>query len=68
MLLKKMNPSVICYSFDIDDSLYHDFYEIDSIEGQFDLIFGFELIEHLTPNDGLIMISKLKSIFPMAVV
>lgn len=24
------------------------------------MIFGFELIEHLTPNDGLVMISKLK--------
>lgn len=40
--------------------MYHDFYEIDSIEGEFDLVFGFELIEHLTPNDGLVMISKLK--------
>ena len=58
--IKKNSPSVIYHSFDIDDSLYHDFYNIDSIEGDFDLIFGFELIEHLTPNDGLVMISKLK--------
>lgn len=48
-------------SFDIDTALHHDFYDLKSIQGEFDLIFGFELIEHMTPQDGLEMIISLKS-------
>lgn len=46
-------------SFDIDRSTHQDYYCIDDIEGQFDCIFAFELIEHLTPQEGLQLLRKL---------
>lgn len=49
-------------SFDIDRSSYHDFYKLDDVNGEFDLILGFEIIEHMSPSEGLMMVSKLKSV------
>ncbi len=59
-ILKK-HPSIIYKSFDIDNSTSQDFYELNQITGKFDLIYGFELIEHLSVTDGLGMISTLRN-------
>lgn len=54
-------PTINYKSFDIDKSTEHDFYALEEICGKFDLIYGFELIEHLTVEDGVEMLRKLKS-------
>ena len=53
-------PGLQYRSFDIDRSLPHDYYAIDDIEGRYDLIFAFEVIEHLTPAEGLRMVADLR--------
>jgi SAM-dependent methyltransferase len=47
-------------SFDIDRSTQQDYYAIDDIEGRYDLIFAFEVIEHMTPAQGLRMVANLR--------
>lgn len=47
-------------SFDIDRSTAQDFYTLEEIEGRYDLIFAFEVIEHMTPAEGLRMTSALR--------
>lgn len=46
-------------SMDIDLATQQDFYTTDEIQGSFDLIFAFELIEHLSPDEGLALVKKL---------
>jgi SAM-dependent methyltransferase len=59
--IKKIYSCIIYKSFDIDKATYQDFYDLKEIQGNFDLIFGFELIEHLTPHEGLQMITTLRN-------
>jgi 2-polyprenyl-3-methyl-5-hydroxy-6-metoxy-1,4-benzoquinol methylase len=40
-------------SMDVDRTYVHDFYDLESIPGEFDAITCFEVIEHLTPGMGL---------------
>ena len=40
-------------SMDVDRTHSHDFYDFDSIQGEFDAIACFEVIEHMTPRLGL---------------
>jgi SAM-dependent methyltransferase len=49
-------------SMDIDRSNVHDFYELDDIRGEFDVILMFEVIEHLSLQDGLNMLTALKKV------
>ncbi len=58
--LKELCPSASYKSFDIDASTFQDFYELDQIQGRYDLIFGFELIEHMSPPQGLHMVKSLQ--------
>lgn len=50
--LKKEWGNVEYFSCDIDDQFSHDFKTVSDIEGQFDLICAFELIEHLTLEEA----------------
>jgi len=59
--LAKLNDKITYQSYDIDKLTFQDFYSLDEINGRYDLIFGFELIEHLSPGDGLKMLSRLRS-------
>lgn len=58
--MREHSGTVRYRSFDIDRSNPHDYYGIDDIEGQYDLIFAFEVIEHLTPAEGLRMVANLR--------
>lgn len=59
--IKEICPSADYKSFDIDRSTFQDFYELNEVSGRFDLVFGFELIEHMSPAEGLSMLSALRS-------
>ncbi|HEY8360631.1 MAG TPA: methyltransferase domain-containing protein [Ramlibacter sp.] len=58
--IKAVCPDVSYQSFDIDRSTRQDYYDIDDIEGRHDLVYAFEVIEHLTPAQGVEMLRKLK--------
>ena len=45
-------------SCDIDTRYEHDFNEIDSVTGEFDLICAFEMIEHVTLEEARHLLSK----------
>lgn len=58
--MREACPTLRYRSFDIDRTMQHDYYAIDDIEGQYDLIFAFEVIEHMTPAEGLRMLANLR--------
>jgi SAM-dependent methyltransferase len=59
--IKAKLPSVDYKSFDIDTSTHQDFHNLENIDGTYDLVFGFELIEHMSPQEGLDLIISLRS-------
>ena len=59
---KDSHPDVIYKSMDVDRGLPHDYYTLDDIDEQFDLIILFEVIEHLEVEDGMTMLSRLKEL------
>jgi len=46
-------------SMDVDRSNEHDYYDLSSINERFDAIVMFEVIEHMSLQDGLEMLKKL---------
>ena len=51
-------PSCQYASFDIDHSQFHDFYKLEDIRGEYDIICMFEIIEHITPDLALQILKK----------
>lgn len=49
-------------SFDIDRETFQDYYRIEDIQGGFDCIYAFELIEHLTAEEGLALLQRLRGL------
>jgi 2-polyprenyl-3-methyl-5-hydroxy-6-metoxy-1,4-benzoquinol methylase len=49
-------------SMDVDRSNQHDFYDVGSISERFDAIIMFEVIEHMSLQEGLDLMKKLYSI------
>ena len=47
-------------SCDIDVTYDHDYFSVDEIEGSYDVICAFELIEHLALEEAANMLSKLR--------
>lgn len=56
---KSVYPDVVYKSMDVDRSLPHDYYALDGIEEQFDLIILFEVIEHLELEEGAAILRRL---------
>ncbi len=52
-LLKKHYPAINYKSFDIDQTNKHDFYSLDAITGEYDVVCMFEVIEHISPTLAL---------------
>lgn len=48
-LLDKTGIKVRYFSFDVDKTMPHDFYDLDGIDQTFDIVTAFEVIEHVTP-------------------
>ena len=55
-------PRVVYKSLDIDPAYRHDYSSFDEIREQFDLILLFEVIEHLSVEEGMEMVGRLPPI------
>jgi len=60
--IKAHYPGVIYKSLDVDRSQPHDFYSLDKVDETFDVVFLFEVIEHLELEDGIDMLAKIAAI------
>jgi SAM-dependent methyltransferase len=62
MRIKKYRPQILYKSMDIDREVVHDYYSLDEIEETFDVVFLFEVIEHLALEEGMNMFRKIHSL------
>ena len=60
--VKGVYPDILYKSMDIDRSVTHDYYSLDNINEQFDLIILFEVIEHLELEQGVEMLGRLNEL------
>jgi SAM-dependent methyltransferase len=60
--VKDLYPDILYESMDIDRTIPHDYYSLDEIDEQFDLIILFEVIEHLELDQGVELLSRLKEL------
>jgi len=59
MRIKKYRPQIVYKSMDIDREVVHDYYALDDVKEPFDVVFLFEVIEHLDLEEGLNMFKKI---------
>jgi SAM-dependent methyltransferase len=57
--LKRRYPKLIYKSMDIDRKQFHDFYSLEEIRESFDVVFLFEVIEHLDLEEGVQLLKKV---------
>jgi SAM-dependent methyltransferase len=57
--LKRRFPKLIYKSMDIDREQFHDFYSLEDVQESFDVVFLFEVIEHLDLEEGIQLIAKI---------
>lgn len=57
--LKNHYPHLIYKSMDIDRSQFHDYYTLEEIHEPFDAILLFEVIEHLSLEEGVKMLGRI---------
>ncbi len=57
--LKRHYPNLIYKSMDVDREQSHDFYSLDEIQETFDVVFLFEVIEHLDLEEGVRLLKKV---------
>ncbi|MFQ5441392.1 MAG: class I SAM-dependent methyltransferase [Thermodesulfobacteriota bacterium] len=50
-LIERAGIKADYFSFDVDRTLKHDYYNFDEIDRTFDVVTAFELVEHLTPKE-----------------
>jgi Methyltransferase domain len=60
--VKEVSPDILYKSMDIDRTIPHDYYSLDEIDEQFDLIILFEVIEHLELEQGVEMLARLREL------
>jgi SAM-dependent methyltransferase len=60
--MKGRFQQVVYKSCDVDTETAQDYYAIEEIQDEFDFIFMFELVEHLSPEEGLAMLRRLNGI------
>src|SRR4030043_2357482 len=56
--LRRHFPKLIYKSMDIDRERFHDFYSLEEIQESFDVVFLFEVIEHLGLEEGIRLLKK----------
>jgi SAM-dependent methyltransferase len=56
--LKRHYPNLIYKSMDVDRGQFHDFYSLEEIQESFDIVFMFEVIEHLDLEEGVGVLKK----------
>ena len=57
--LKRHFPKLIYKSMDIDRDKFHDFYSMEEVQESFDVVFLFEVIEHLGLEEGIRLMAKI---------
>jgi hypothetical protein len=57
--LKRHFPKVVYKSMDIDREEFHDFYSLEEVREPFHVVFLFEVIEHLSLEEGVQLIRKI---------
>jgi SAM-dependent methyltransferase len=57
--LKHHYPNLIYKSMDVDREGPHDFYNLEEIQESFDVIFLFEVIEHLELEEGINVLKRI---------
>jgi len=57
--LKRRFPALRYRSMDIDRKQFHDFYSLEEIRESFDVVFLFEVIEHLGLEEGDRLVQKI---------
>jgi SAM-dependent methyltransferase len=60
--IRAVSPDIVYKSMDIDRGLTHDYYSLDDVHEQFDLIVLFEIIEHLDLSDAVKMLTRLREL------
>ncbi len=60
--VKEVSLDILYKSMDIDRTILHDYYSLDEINEQFDLIILFEVIEHLELEQGVEMLARLREL------
>jgi 2-polyprenyl-3-methyl-5-hydroxy-6-metoxy-1,4-benzoquinol methylase len=60
-ILKKLD-AVTYKSMDIDCRFHHDYYSLDDIDEQFDLVLLLDVIEHLELEDGVQMLQRINEL------
>lgn len=60
--LQAVRSSLEYRSYDIDRGTEQDYYRLDDVDGQFDCIYAFELIEHLSADEGLLLLQRLRGL------
>jgi SAM-dependent methyltransferase len=58
----KKHDGVIYKSMDIDCRLRHDYYSLDEIDEQFDLVLLLDVIEHLQLEEGMRMLKRINDL------
>jgi cyclopropane fatty-acyl-phospholipid synthase-like methyltransferase len=56
--LKRHYPNLIYKSMDVDQEQPHDFYSMEEIRETFDVVFLFEVIEHLELEEGVQLLKR----------
>jgi predicted SAM-dependent methyltransferase len=56
-------PKLIYKSMDIDREQFHDFYSMEEIQEPFDVVFLFEVIEHLGLEEGVQLLKRVYHLF-----
>jgi len=59
--LREAGLNVSYTSLDVDKNLRHDYYALNEIEGSFDVITSFEVIEHISPAEIMEIFKKAQS-------
>jgi SAM-dependent methyltransferase len=60
--VQDIHPDIYYKSMDIDHTVPRDYYSLDDIDEQFDLIILFEVIEHLELEQGVEMLRRLRAL------
>jgi len=60
--LHALRPGIEYRSFDIDRATQQDYHSLDDIDGLFDCIYAFELIEHLTADEGFSLLCVARNL------
>jgi cyclopropane fatty-acyl-phospholipid synthase-like methyltransferase len=56
--LKRHYLNLVYKSMDIDQEQFHDFYSLEEIQESFDVVFLFEVIEHLDLEEGVQLLKR----------